>query len=312
MACAVNAKVFSKRIKPNDEPKMIAFTLIKQRVNVINSRALPSCILYTTNGRQNIRVADFCLKKQNAGQTRRLQVRREKIILKISLRENKTANAKSPYHFYSENSGVLTFDELIDEMAKNNTTITKADIAGAMNVYKEVVIRYVQLGYKVYCPFGQVYICAKGTANDKLASFEPHLSGNDHDLNLKLTVDSSVAKTVLANTKTERVSGRYKMIPSIEEIQNVNGIALKEAKPGNVIRIIGEYLKLDENDSEQGIFLTKGDVSIRLENYIWNKNKRIDAMLPADIETGSYKVSIRAKPNTILYNGSFIKEITIS
>lgn len=102
------------------------------------------------------------------------------------------------------------------------------------------------------------------------------------------------------------------MIPSIEEIQNVNGIALKEAKPGNVIRIIGEYLKLDENDSEQGIFLTKGDVSIRLENYIWNKNKRIDAMLPADIESGSYKVSIKAKPNTILYNGSFIKEITIS
>ena len=106
---------------------MIAFTLIKQRVNVINSRALPSCILYTTNGRQNLRVADFCLKKQNAGQARRLQVRREKIMLKISLRENKTANAKSPYHLYSENSGVL----LIDEMAKNNTTITKADIAGA-------------------------------------------------------------------------------------------------------------------------------------------------------------------------------------
>ena len=125
-------------------------------------------------------------------------------------------------------------------------------------------------------------------------------------------MDSSIAKAVLASTKTERVSGRYKMIPSIEEIQNVNGIALKEAKPGNVIRIIGEYLKFDENDSEQGIFLTKGDVSIRLENYIWNKNKRIDAMLPADIESGSYKVSIRAKPNTILYNGSFIKEITIS
>ena len=233
-------------------------------------------------------------------------------MLKISLRENKTANAKSPYHFYSENSGSLTFDELIDEMAKNNTTITKADIAGALNVYKDVVLRYLQLGYKVHCPFGQLYICAKGTSNDKLASFEPHNFGNDHDLNVRLTVDSSIAKAVLASTKTERVSGRYKMIPSIEEIQNVNGATLKEAKPGNVIRIIGEYLKIDENDREQGIFLIKGDASMRLENYIGNKNKRIDAMIPADIESGSYKVSIRAKPNTILYNENFIKEITIS
>ncbi len=232
-------------------------------------------------------------------------------MLKISLRENKTANAKSKYHFHSENEGSITLDELINEMAGNNTTLTKADIAGAMNVYKEVVLRYVQLGYKVYCPLGQVYISAKGTANDKLAAFEPQLSSNDHDLNMRITVDSSVAKTIIAGTKTERVSGSYKMIPEIEEVQTVDGMPISQAKAGDALRIIGEYLKIDQSDSGQGIFLENSESSIRLENYIWNKNKRIDVLLPADIAQGTYKVTIKAKPNTILYSRGFAKEITV-
>lgn len=232
-------------------------------------------------------------------------------MLKISLRENKTVNAKSKYHFHSENEGSITLDELVNEMAGNNTTLTKADIAGAMNVYKEVVLRYVQLGYKVYSPLGQIYISAKGTSNDKLAAFEPQLSSNDHDLNMRMIVDSAVAKTILSGTKTERVSGSYKMIPEIDEVQTVDGVPISQIKAGAALRIIGEYLKIDQDDKEQGIFLEDGENKIRLENYIWNKNKRIDVLIPQDTAPGTYTVTIRAKPNTILYSRSFSKKITV-
>ena len=38
-----------------------------------------------------------------------------------------TATAKAKYNFRSENEAEITFEHLINEMAANNTTVTKAD-----------------------------------------------------------------------------------------------------------------------------------------------------------------------------------------
>ncbi|MBR4600042.1 MAG: hypothetical protein IKO39_08340 [Treponema sp.] len=92
----------------------------------------------------------------------------------------------------------MTFEHLINEMAANNTTVTKADISGVLDVYKSVVLRYAQLGYTVRGPLGLVYVTAGGTTDD--------------NPNLRFLPDTAVSRSVLANTMTERVSNRKNFI----------------------------------------------------------------------------------------------------
>lgn len=233
-------------------------------------------------------------------------------MLKIFLRQNMTANAKAKFNFRSENEAEITFENLVDEMAASNTTITKADIFGVMDVYKAIVLRYTQLGYTVRGPLGLLYVSAGGTTDDMLESFQPGLTTNDHFLKLRFLADAAVARSITSNTKTERASNRLKMIPAIEDVQNADGNSENIINPGDIVRIYGDYLKFDAQDEEQGIFLEKDGVKTRLDYYAWNANKRIDTRIPSDMEPGEYTVSISAKPSTVLYTESFATPVTIS
>ena len=233
-------------------------------------------------------------------------------MLKIFLRQNMTAHAKAKYNFRSENEAEITFENLVDEMAANNTTVTKADITGVMDVYKSVVLRYTQLGYTVRGPLGLLFVTAGGTTDDKLASFQPNISTNDHNLNLRFLADTAISRSILANTKTVRVSNRLKMIPSIEDVLNADGNDENTIKAGDTIRVLGDYLKFDPSDGTQGIFLEKEGVSTRLDYYAWNTNKRIDTRIPSDCAAGKYTLKISAKPCTIQYTEAFSEEIEIS
>ena len=209
-----------------------------------------------------------------------------------------TATAKAKYNFRSENEAEITFEHLINEMAANNTTVTKADISGVLDVYKSVVLRYAQLGYTVRGPLGLVYVTAGGTTDD--------------NPNLRFLPDTAVSRSVLANTMTERVSNRKKMIPNIESVINADGNEENVIKAGDTIRILGDYLKFDTEDETQGIFIEKDGVPKRLDYYAWNTNKRVDTRIPADTEAGKYTLSISAKPCTVQYTESFADEIEIS
>ena len=233
-------------------------------------------------------------------------------MLKIFLRQNMTTNAKAKYNFRSENEAEITFENLVEEMAANNTTVTKADISGVMDVYKSVVLRYVQLGYTVRGPLGLLYVTAGGTTDDKLASFQPNISTNDHNLNLRFLSDSSISRSILANTKIERVSNRLKMIPNIEDVLNADCNDKNTIKAGDTIRILGDYLKFDPSDEAQGIFIEREGVSTRLDYYAWNTNKRIDTRIPGDCAAGKYTLKISAKPSTVLYTHVFSEKIEIS
>ncbi len=238
--------------------------------------------------------------------------KRSNYMLKVSTVENKSGNAKARYNFHSENLSEITFEKLVGEMAANNTTVTKADIMGVLDVYKSVAMRYLLLGYSVRGVFGLLHVTAGGTADDMLLPFEPKLPGNDHSLNLRMTIDNSTAKEILDKTETERVTSRIKMMPVISLVKNAYGNEDSAINAGDTIRIIGEYIKFAPEDKTQGVFLEKDGVETRLDYCTWNTGKRIDARIPADLEAGDYTVLVKAKPNTIMYSSAYKKKITVS
>lgn len=233
-------------------------------------------------------------------------------MLKVSLRENKIGNAKAKFIFHSENDGDVTYEELVKKMASFNTTITEADVTAVMNVFKDVVVEYLCDGKTVRTPLGIFYVVASGTADDPLASFETSVQSNDHNLRVRFKAGTQISRSMLENTKVERASSRLKMIPYIHSVSNIDGTKGCTAAPGEIIRITGDYMKFDSADQSQGVFIAKDGEETRLAYCSWNKDKRIDVLIPLATAAGEYKIKIAAKPNTVLYTDTFKNPLTIS
>lgn len=233
-------------------------------------------------------------------------------MLRISLRDNKIGNAKAKYVFHSENDGVLTYEELIKKMASYNTTITEADTSAVMNVFKDVVTEYVCDGKSVQTPLGIFYAVASGTTDNPDTSFDVSSAENDHILRVRYKASRKITRSVIEDIRTERTTGRLKMIPYIQSVANIDTSKGQTASSGEMIRLRGDYLKFDETDKTQGVFLVNSAGETRLDYCTWNKDKRIDALIPRGIASGEYKVKITAKPNTVLYSETFAKPLTIS
>ena len=232
-------------------------------------------------------------------------------MLKVMLRENSNPNARAKYVFRSSNEAQLTFDKLVTEMAQYNTTMTTTDVKGVMDVFKDVVLKYLLLGYSVKTPLGILHVTAAGTTDDKTAEFTPKLESSDHELRVRFFTDSAVSSSVTTSTQWKRTTNRFKMLPFIDTVLNAEDES-DSFMQGDTIRIIGKYLKFEKEDETQGVFLKQGEEEIRLTDYFWNLPKQIEARLPVDISSGSYTLIVRAKPSTQVRETNWENPLVIS
>jgi len=222
-------------------------------------------------------------------------------MLRVFLRKNYSQYSRSPFCFRSLNEAVFTYDRLIDEMAKHNTTLTRADLKGAMDVLREVVQKYLLLGYIVKTPFGSLYVSASGTAGDKETTFTPRLHKDeicDHELKVRYTPDQALLKEVV-EMLFDHTSNRLKMLPYIDQVTSC--LESKRGSdailsPGEPVHVYGDYLKLNSSDENQGVFLQQNDGSrIRVTEYMRTLPRCIEFMMPKVIP-GTYTLVVRAKP----------------
>jgi hypothetical protein len=221
-------------------------------------------------------------------------------MLQVSLRENKTTNAKRKYYFRSSNNGEFSVDQLVSEMASFNTTITEADTLGVLNVMKRLVVKYVSLGYTVHTPIGYFHASASGSTDDLLEQFIPNSQTNNHEIALLYCPAPEVTKKMMNDIQVERVSNKLIMTPSIDVVKNAAGSADAEINPGDSIVILGDYLRYDESDEKQGIFLGKDDTETRLTYCTHNTCGKLAARIPSGFAAGSYTVTIRNVPSTTM------------
>jgi hypothetical protein len=233
-------------------------------------------------------------------------------MLQVSLRENMTNNAKRKYFFRSSNNGELTVDQLVSEMATFNTTITEADTLGVLNVMKRLLIKYVNLGYIVHTPLGYFHASASGSTDDLLELFEPKRHDNNHAIALLYCPSTEVNTKMKDGIQTERVSNRLITMPSIDMVQNAAGDADAEIHPGDIVLILGDYLKYDETDEKQGIFLSKTGTETKLTYCPHNTGGQLEARIPSDLAAGIYGVIIRNVPTATFTETAWKKKLVIT
>jgi hypothetical protein len=233
-------------------------------------------------------------------------------MLQVSLRENMTKNAKRKYFFRSSNNGELTVDQLVSEMATFNTTITEADTLGVLNVMKRLLIKYVNLGYIVHTPLGYFHASASGSTDDLLEQFDPKNHDTNHDIALLYCSSTEVNTKMKDGIQTERVTNRLITTPSIDAVKNAAGKVDAAVHPGDTVLILGDYLKYDETDEKQGIFLSKDGTETKLTYCPHNTAGQLEARIPSGLAAGTYGVIIRNVPTMTFTETTWKKTLTIA
>ena len=235
-------------------------------------------------------------------------------MLKYALRENLLTAAPDDFMAQVQDVRSYTLDETIDAMMQKGSTLTRADVAAVLQIYGEVCASIIADGSALNTPLMNTSLSISGVFNGANDVFDK----KRHTVNLNITA-GTLLRSALSKIKCEK-TGTTSTDPYINEVKDiVSGTVNAELTKGGVVQITGSRLKFDQKDSSQGIFFVPETGNpVRAAVIAENKPARLMAIIPADLEAGTYYIEVRTKMDTkgkalkTLKTGKFNKPLTVT
>ena len=221
---------------------------------------------------------------------------RPNMSLSITSLKNHLPSSPASYLVRSSCTDLISYDELVDFMAKGRTTLTKPDIAGCVELFCEEIVRLVEDGKYVKTPLGGFFLCASGTLSKADDPFTPGAAGSDHGLRLHFRPERALSKEILAEARLGRSLLADRSAPFLLRARALRGDTEGRAKAGDFVRIEGKRLDFDASNESVGVFFLNGKES-RSEFYVSVRPGAVIAEVPPGLEAGSYCLAVRSMPN---------------
>ncbi len=213
--------------------------------------------------------------------------------LQYSLHRNALMQSKSSYYARTEYVRSIDEDALIDLMASRHSGMPKESIRGLVHLMGDVISDQLQAGYKVNLSFVNMALVVKGQFNGADDFFDP----NRHEVRLQAATGKKL-KRQLANLWPQFTRSRKKSRPLLEECIDVATNSRTHFMPGGMATLIGNNLKVEADDPNQGVFLTnEAGEQTRIATIGQNSPKSLMFLVPATLPAGSYTLSVTNRPN---------------
>ena len=234
-------------------------------------------------------------------------------MLKYALRENLLTAAPDDFMAQVQDVRSYTLDEIIDAMMQKGSTLTRADVSAVLQIYGEVCASLIADGSALNTPLMNTSLSISGVFNGANDAFDK----KRHTVNLNISAGTAL-KVALGKIKCEK-TGTTSTDPYINEVKDVvSGKVNEVLTKGGVVQITGSRLKFDAKDSSQGIFFVPETGNpVRATVIAENKPARLMAIIPADLQAGTYYIEVRSKhsgggkPLKAVKAGRFAKPLTV-
>ncbi|EPF32466.1 hypothetical protein HMPREF9194_00465 [Treponema maltophilum ATCC 51939] len=235
-------------------------------------------------------------------------------MLKYALRENLLTAAPDDFMAQVQDVRSYTLDEIIDAMMQKGSTLTRADVSAVLQIYGEVCASIIADGSALNTPLMNTALSISGVFNGANDAFDK----KRHAVNLNMTA-GTLLRSALSKIKCEKI-GTASTDPYISEVKDVVSETVNTILTrGAVVQITGSRLKFDQKDSVQGIFFVpETGAPVRAAVIAENKPARLIAIIPADLEAGTYYIEVRTKHSgggkalKVVKTGRFAKPLTVT
>jgi len=210
--------------------------------------------------------------------------------LKYHLAENLLTDDPDDYMAQVEVSRSFTIDDVINEMLKRGTSLTRTDVMAVLNLEHQVIGDLVSEGYALNLPVCNGTPSISGVFAGPGDSFDT----NRHFIKYNLTAGVLIRDAV-KKIKTEKTDPVNKL-PYIEQYFDVASQTSGDVlTPGGIGQLQGSRLSFDTSDAEQGVFfVTMAGAETKVSAIALNKPSKLIFMVPA-LAAGEYEVVVRVK-----------------
>ena len=235
--------------------------------------------------------------------------------INYNLHEYRLANG-SDYRARVKYRQTVNTVELLAMMHARHPHLSQAEMRVVFEALTETLLPLLLDGNRVVTPMGTYGITIKGGFD---AVTDRYVEGrNCFEMTIK--PNPEMQEAFARQARPHKVEPA-KPTPMLHEYVNVaDPSAHDRLLPGNMARLLGDKLKVNPNDPEQGIFLLamkngRRDVDqppIRINQLGINTDKELLFLVPPDLPPGAYRVEVRARFGKDLRSGQLRDILTVA
>lgn len=229
--------------------------------------------------------------------------------LKFAIVQAKLANSPTGYAARVLPAGTIDFEQLVEQVAGCNTSVSKSDVLGVIEDYHTVIENLLRLGFNVITPHVRYRSSIQGNFLDQGDAYD----AARHRVRPRLSVGVRLLQS-LANVDVEKVPTVIAVPQPLTFVDVDSGARNTTVTPGRSGRLIGRNLRYDPADPHQGVFfLDANGKATRVEDLIWSMPKHLIFTIPP-LAAGKYKLEVRAilNDNHELRTGLLPAVLTVS
>jgi len=194
-------------------------------------------------------------------------------------------------------------DTVTKEMLKRGSTVTEADIKAVLSVFFEVVTEEVADGNNVNLPLVNIRPSITGV----FANVSDNFDHSRHSKGASLS-QGTLLMSKMKDARVEKVN-QPTPTPALIEFTDVNsGTANSLLTPGGIGQVIGEELKFNPANADEGIYFIAADNTPAKVDVIASRTEgKLVFSIPAGLATGTYRLEVRkgyGTTNLVVRGGS--------
>lgn len=180
-------------------------------------------------------------------------------------------------------------DSIIQLMLRRGSTVTEADVRAVLTVLFDVVSDEVADGNNVNLPIVNIRPSITGIFTSVSDSYDEsrHAKKGSTSAGTMLTTKMKWAKVEKVNQPTPT--------PSLIQFTDINlGSINSLLTPGSIGQLIGEELKFNHSNPEEGIYFIASDGTQTKVDVIANRTEgKLVFIIPTNLPPGNYKLEVR-------------------
>lgn len=198
--------------------------------------------------------------------------------------------------------GSLDEDAIIEQMLRQGSTVTRADILAVLDNYYRAIITLVLAGFKVRTRIALFGASIQGIFTSLADSFDPAR----HRLEPQISAGPDLRHTVHREGRTVKEE-TITPEPRPMSYTDINSGSCDDLiTPGGMAQVDGHRLKFNPADPEQGLFFIAADeTKTRVEVVGKNQPGQLTFLVPAQLGPGVYTLLVRADFRGKLRQGKF-------
>jgi hypothetical protein len=226
--------------------------------------------------------------------------------ISYKLYRNHLDNEVEKYSARVEYLDTIYEEDIIDEMMSYNSAMTKADTIAVLENYQAAIKRKVLQGFRVMTRCGQYGVTIKGNFTNQGDGFDP----SRHRVEPQINLSPQLREAITNQITVEKVLAPVRQPMPVQYLSLSNGHTPNTLIPGGMGKLIGERLRYEPADPEQGLFLLAANGSERrLPTDGMIMPGSLVFMIPADLAPGAYRLEVRVRFDAATFSTGRLKDV---